>query len=79
VPVVATRITGVTEVVAEDEGFLVEPGDSQALAGAIEQALTNYEDRAARARRGYEKARRFDIRLSVSELETLYQRVADTS
>jgi len=76
VPVVATRITGVTEVVAEDEGFLVEPGDSQALAGAIERALTDEDERTARARRGYEKAQRFDIRRSVAELETLYETVA---
>lgn len=79
VPVVATRITGVTEVVAEDEGFLVDPGNSQGLAKAIEGALTNREERAERARRGYEKAQRFDIRRSVAELEALYQRVADTS
>ncbi|MFW5797703.1 MAG: glycosyltransferase [Spirochaetota bacterium] len=79
VPVVATRITGVTEVVAENEGFLVEPGDSDALAGAIERALTDDAERAARARRGFEKAQRFDIRRSVAELEALYQRVAETS
>lgn len=78
VPVVATRITGVTEVVAEDEGFLVEPGDVQALAAAIEQALTDEGECAARARRGYEKAQSFDIRRSVAELEALYREVALT-
>jgi glycosyltransferase involved in cell wall biosynthesis len=39
VPVVATAVGGIPEVVTEDNGILVAPGDPTALAGAIEQAL----------------------------------------
>jgi glycosyltransferase involved in cell wall biosynthesis len=49
-PVVATRVGGVVETVEDGKtGFLVPPGDSQALAGAISSLL---EDRALRERLG---------------------------
>jgi glycosyltransferase involved in cell wall biosynthesis len=39
-PVVATRVSGVTEIVHDKEtGLLVEPGDASALADAIIQLL----------------------------------------
>jgi glycosyltransferase involved in cell wall biosynthesis len=40
VPVVATRVAGVPDVIQDQEnGLLVDPGDSQALAAAIEQLI----------------------------------------
>ena len=39
VPVVATRLSGIPELVSADTGMLVEPNDSRALADAIEQLL----------------------------------------
>ncbi|UJS17828.1 MAG: glycosyltransferase family 4 protein [Candidatus Jettenia sp.] len=46
VPVVATRVGGMTEVIEEDKtGILVEPGDAPALAAAILRLLANEEMR----------------------------------
>ncbi len=39
VPVVATRLSGIPELVSADTGMLVEPNDSRALAEAIERLL----------------------------------------
>jgi colanic acid/amylovoran biosynthesis glycosyltransferase len=49
-PVVATRLSGIPEVVIPEEtGLLVEPGDVEGLAGALERLLA---DRALAARLG---------------------------
>jgi glycosyltransferase involved in cell wall biosynthesis len=66
-PVVATRVAGVPEVVAEGEtGLLVSPADPQALAGALEQLL---DSPTLRRRMGQEGRRRvinhFDERTMV--------------
>ncbi len=63
-PVVATRVGGIPEVVAEDEtALLVEPADPAALAAAVERL---YTDRTTRERLGNAGRRRFerDFRLS---------------
>ncbi len=45
IPVVATRVSGSIELVAEENyGFLVPPGDPQALAEGIHRALRNLEE-----------------------------------
>ncbi len=52
VPVVATRVGGVPDVVADDEALLVPPEDALALANGIRQALQESDasgERAARA------------------------------
>jgi glycosyltransferase involved in cell wall biosynthesis len=48
VPVVATRVGGIPEVVKDgDTGLLVEPGDSKAIAGAVIQLLQDDVRRSA--------------------------------
>jgi glycosyltransferase involved in cell wall biosynthesis len=50
VPVVGTRVGGIPEIVRDGcTGRLVEQGDAAALAGAIEELLTNAERRAQMA------------------------------
>jgi glycosyltransferase involved in cell wall biosynthesis len=46
VPVVASRIGGIPEQLTEETGVLVEPGDPQALASAIDGLLRDPERRA---------------------------------
>lgn len=41
VPVVATRVGGSPELVTDDIGFLVDPGDSDALAGRVNHLLAS--------------------------------------
>lgn len=53
VPVVATRVGGVPDMLSESEARLVEPEDPEALAEAVSAALQDLDemrDRAARAR-----------------------------
>ena len=73
-PVVATRVGGVPEVVAEGEtGVLVEAGDSGALAGAIDEMLRD----PARARELGERGRRraaerFDVKQMLERTQQVY-------
>ncbi|PYK65225.1 MAG: hypothetical protein DME50_09350 [Verrucomicrobia bacterium] len=69
-PVVSTRIGGIPEMVVENEtGFLVQPDDVVALAGAIEK-LTNERSLGQRlGQAGYERAQRlFSIENNLREL-----------
>ena len=74
-PIVSTRLTGVPEIVGEDGGILVEPGDDDAFAHAIrtlwEQIRSGARPHgAARAR----AERLFDLRKSAASLRGLYER-----
>ena len=51
VPIVATRVGGVPDVVGDSEAILVPPGDGAALAAAIESTLSDRPAAAARAAR----------------------------
>jgi glycosyltransferase involved in cell wall biosynthesis len=73
-PIVASRAGGVPEVVRDGEqGFLVEPGDADALAKRI---ITLLLDDALRTRMGDASLRRaaaFDIRNAVKRTEEIYE------
>ena len=71
-PVVATRVGGVPEVLTAQDGVLVETGDPAALARAIEHALERTWDRSAIASRG---AARFGAEAVIERWEAIYQRV----
>jgi glycosyltransferase involved in cell wall biosynthesis len=78
-PVVASRVGGIPDVVVDNEtGFLVPPGDPEALASAMMRLL---EDRDLLARMGA-RAReyigeKFDARTMVEEVVKLYDLYAD--
>ena len=46
-PVVATRVGGVPELVGDDSGLLVEPGSAEALRAGIERMLDGHADYSA--------------------------------
>jgi L-malate glycosyltransferase len=74
-PVVATRVGGVPEII-EDEvsGLLVAPGDPEALARAILRVLSDDSLRARLAEAGRERVRReFDSERVVDAVSQLYQ------
>lgn len=55
-PVVAARTGGIQEIVEDGtSGFLVEPGNADALADAVAELLENKDDREAFARAGRER------------------------
>lgn len=62
VPLVASRVGGIPEIVRDpDEALLVPPGDPAALAAALRRNLTEPEESAARAERAKERAQGFRI------------------
>jgi colanic acid/amylovoran biosynthesis glycosyltransferase len=69
-PVVSTRIGGIPEMVVENEtGFLVQPEDAVALAGAIEKVTKDRSLGQRLGRAGYERAQNlFSIEKNVREL-----------
>jgi glycosyltransferase involved in cell wall biosynthesis len=75
-PCVATAVGGVAEaVLAERTGYLVPPGDAEALSAAMARlAVASAEERAAMGReaRAYALAR-FDLRGVVDQWERLYR------
>jgi glycosyltransferase involved in cell wall biosynthesis len=76
--VVATRAGGIPEVVQDGEtGLLVERGDADALAAAIETLVVDDARRSAMGRRGREVAHaRFSIEVAIEQTVALYRRLA---
>jgi glycosyltransferase involved in cell wall biosynthesis len=67
-PVVATRVGGVPELVDETNGMLVEPGDPERLACAIAEALGRPFDRHQIARRAREQYGRDHVGAQLAEV-----------
>jgi glycosyltransferase involved in cell wall biosynthesis len=80
-PVVATRVGGVPELIEEGvHGLLIDPGDPDALARAVASLLRNPALRAEMGARARERQRReFDIDATVRRLETVYEELFRTS
>ncbi len=69
VPIVSTTLSGIPEIVSDDAGILVPPGDASALAGAMTAlaariASGGFSPDASRRR----AERLFDLRVNVAEL-----------
>jgi len=78
IPVVATRIAGAPEVIRDGEdGFLVDPGDPDALADRVGHVLDlSPESRAALGARGRERAKElFDEDAVLGDLFRAYDRL----
>jgi glycosyltransferase involved in cell wall biosynthesis len=78
-PIVATSVGGIPEVVSEGEnGFLVPPGDSQALASRILRVLGDPDEARQIGRNNVEKFhQRFSVGTMVAAHEQLYEQLAD--
>lgn len=74
-PVIASRAGGVPEIVEDGlSGLLVEPGDADALAGAVTKLLENNELRDSLARAGLARVReRFNWDSIADELAEFYR------
>lgn len=77
VPVVATAVGAVPEVLG-DAAVLVEPGDVDALAGALGRVLTDDAERAALVARGQTRVDTYSWDRTVESLVALYRRAART-
>lgn len=77
-PVIASKLSGIPELVRHGEtGYLVPPGESQALADAIEYVLTHSAETSqiAASGRGMVRAE-FDIYKNVNQLAELFSQKA---
>ena len=76
VPVVATSVGGVPEVVIDGQtGRLVSPRNPRAIANAVTQLLRNKSERKRLARNGRQHAERFDLDIMVERFAALYAEV----
>lgn len=72
-PAVATRVGGVSEVVTEETGVLVPPGNAEALAAAITRLARDPELRARLGAAARERAlRRHSAPRLIADMEALY-------
>ncbi len=75
-PVVATRVGGLPEIVVENEtGWLIPPGSPQALADAISLASRDRAKLIELGRQGRKRAEGFSAAIMVSRTEALYERL----
>ncbi|HMD86119.1 MAG TPA: glycosyltransferase family 4 protein [Terriglobia bacterium] len=75
-PVVATRVGGLPEIVIENEtGWLIPPGSPQALADAISLASRDRGRLIEFGRHGRKRAEGFSAAIMVSRTEALYERL----
>jgi glycosyltransferase involved in cell wall biosynthesis len=75
VPVVATRAGSLPEVLGQG-ALMVEPGDPDALAGALETCLSDTRAREALVAAGADWSARFSWQRCGAELEALYRQAA---
>lgn len=73
-PVVATKLAGIPEQVLDGEtGLLVEPGDVEQMAIAIERIVTNEEDRVRMGRSAFERfSAKFTDEISLKNYFSMY-------
>jgi glycogen(starch) synthase len=76
-PVIASRVEGVPEVVADGEtGLLVPSQDPKALCQAIQTLLRDPERAVQMGMRGRERAMKFTIQQNVAQYEDVYRELA---
>lgn len=73
-PVVATDIAGIPEQVTDGEsGYLIAPGDSEALANRLETLLSDSQLREQMGERGRERVGQFSTTTMLGKINDVYQ------
>lgn len=79
IPVVATRMGGIPDLVAEGEtGLLVPPSDAPALASAVASLLANPSEAARLGQGGLRRSALFSADAVVPRIEAAYREVIET-
>jgi len=77
-PVVASKVGGVTDIVTDDVGYLVPPGDDQAIASALTDLLSDREMAKRLGEAGRRRVlRHFTSERIASQMEQVYQSLLD--
>jgi glycosyltransferase involved in cell wall biosynthesis len=75
-PIIASRIGGLSDIVVDKEtGFLLPPGDEQALQEAIQHLLDNPEQRERMGKMGKHRVQSFQTETVVPRIEQAYRDV----
>jgi len=75
-PVIGSRIGGITQQIVDGEtGYLVAPGDSEALKKALERLLEDTEIRERMGQAAKEKVKEFYASSVVAQVEEIYEEV----
>jgi len=73
-PIIATNIAGIPEQVKDGtNGFLIEPGDIEALASHLDELCSSAEHRAALGAASQERVGHFSVEQMISDLDSVYQ------
>jgi glycosyltransferase involved in cell wall biosynthesis len=73
VPVVATNVDGIKEVIIDGEsGILIPPKSPEAIAGAVIKIIENPQLASGLIEQGFKRARLFDIQEHVMKIDNLY-------
>ena len=80
-PIISTPVGGIPEAVEDGaDGFLVSPGDYNALAEKIDSLASNKPQREQMGQRGYEIAReKFDVNVIISQLKEIYNELLESA
>ena len=73
VPIVASRVDGIPEIIAEGCGILIPPGDAGALAEQLLRLYQSEELRRSFSERGVERAKEYSPELIAKEHMKVYQ------
>lgn len=77
-PVVSTAIAGIPEQVLDGEtGYLVEPGDVDALTGRLRELVDEPDRRRAFGEQARDRAERFDVEAAQRQYRELYRELCD--
>jgi glycosyltransferase involved in cell wall biosynthesis len=74
-PVVASRVGGLAELVDEQTGISVAPGDAEELAEAIGRLLADADLRAKLGAQGRRRAREFTVSAVAGRIEAVFERL----
>lgn len=75
-PIVATAVGGVTEILNDDTGTLIEPRSADAIRSALTHVKTNYEEACAKARRLQARVEQhFNLEKNTRSLKEAYEAV----
>ena len=76
VPIVATRVGGIPDMLSGDQALLVKPDDPEALAAAIRSALVTPKASAERSMRAHSRlVAEFGAEAWLEKYETLYRSI----
>lgn len=78
-PLVASDVGGLSEILAEDRGTLVPPGDVDALASAMIDLLADGDRRRMQAEKALDSMQRFEVDRIIDQIEAEYHRVVRSS